>query len=214
MQQASRKQASKQQCDKIEKTTGMMESNHTHQAKCLAKSKNSNHDPLLWVVYSGFVLDSCWIRLYAWACLRQAQAYMGIWAYGQIFRSKCGGAEAVAFSRIFCAGDRGGQEAVCVCGWMMGWIRTGTGPARIMPLGLYSLILSLAPYGQAGAGNPQPPTNKPPASQWAASQRAAGSGLVAQMDVRGPVGIGIRIGIQKYPEGRRIRALLRTRCTG
>lgn len=44
-----------------------------------------------------------------------------------------------------------------------------------------------------------PQINKPPARQ-----RAAGSGLVAQMDVRGPVGIGIRIGIQKYPEGRRM----------
>lgn len=100
--------------------------------------------------------------------------------------------------------------------WMDdGMDSTGTGPARIMPLGLYSLILSLAPYGQAGAGNPQPPTNKQTTSQPAGSgQRAAGSGLVAQMDVRGPVGIGIRIGIQKYPEGRRIRALLRTRCTG
>lgn len=128
-------------------------------------------------------MDSCWIRA-GFVCtvrlgLPEASpgiyGHMGIWAYGQIFRSKCGGAEAVAFSRIFCAGDRGGQEAVCVCGWMMGWIRTGTGPARIMPLGLYSLILSLAPYGQAGAGNPQPPTNKQTTSQPAGSQ-PAGSG--------------------------------------
>lgn len=142
--------ASKQQRDKIEKATGL-ESNHTHEAKrILVPSKNSNHDPLLWVVYSGFVLDSSGPVCLPWARQR--------WAYGHMGRFSAlsaGGRKRkrVAFSRIFCAGDRGGQEAVCVCVRWMGWIRTGTGPARIMPLGLYSHSIS-RPLWPGGGGEP------------------------------------------------------------